>query len=293
MKVGFIGIGNMGWPMATNLVRAGHEVLVYDSNAERCAEFARTQGGTAARSPAEFAGMDFLITMLPTGAIVREVLLNPNSGVAQHLTAPTLVIDMSSSEPGGTRALGAELAKRGVVLLDAPVSGAVPRAKLGTLTIMLGGDDSAAMERAKPVLQGMGNQIFETGGLGTGHAMKALNNFVAGACYTAAAEALLIGRRFGLDGHRMIDIMNVSTGRNFNTEVVMKEQVLDRRFSSGFALGLLAKDVKIAADLAREVKFDAPMTRLVNDRYALARESLGASRDCTEALLSWDKPLAE
>jgi 3-hydroxyisobutyrate dehydrogenase len=149
------------------------------------------------------------------------------------------------------------------------------------------------MERAKPVLQGMGNQIFETGGLGTGHAMKALNNFVAGACYTAAAEALLIGRRFGLDGHRMIDIMNVSTGRNFNTEVVMKEQVLDRRFSSGFALGLLAKDVKIAADLAREVKFDAPMTRLVNDRYALARESLGASRDCTEALLSWDKPLAE
>ena len=293
MKLGFIGIGNMGWPMATNWVRAGHEVLVHDSNAEHCVEFARTQGGAAAKGPAELGGVDLLITMLPTGAIVREVMLSPGSGVAQHLTARTLVIDMSSSEPGGTRALGQELAGKGIVLLDAPVSGAVPRAKLGTLTIMLGGDDPAAMQRAKPVLLAMGNQVFETGGLGTGHAMKALNNFIAGACYAAAAEALLIGRRFGLDGHRMIDIINVSTGRNFNTEVVMKEQVLERKFSSGFALGLLAKDVKIAADLAREVNFDAPMTRLVNDRYALARERLGAARDCTEALLSWDNPLAE
>jgi 3-hydroxyisobutyrate dehydrogenase len=293
MKVGFIGIGNMGWPMATNLVRAGHQVLVHDSNSERCVEFARTQGATVANSAADFAQVEFLITMLPTGAIVRNVMLDSNTGVARHLTARTLVIDMSSSEPGGTRTLGRELAGKCVVLLDAPVSGAVPRAKLGTLTIMLGGDDPTAMERAKPVLLNMGNQLFETGGLGTGHAMKALNNFVAGACYTAAAEALLIGRRFGLDGHRMIDIMNVSTGRNFNTELVMKEQVLERKFSSGFALGLLAKDVKIAADLAREVKLDAPMTRLVNERYELARASLGATRDCTEALLSWDKPLAE
>lgn len=293
MKVGFIGIGNMGWPMATNLVKAGHEVLVHDATASRCVEFAKTQGGTAVRTPADFASVEVLVTMLPTGAIVREVLTDPNSGVARHLKPGTLVIDMSSSEPAGTRTLGEELGKRSIVLLDAPVSGAVPRAKTGTLTIMLGGDDRAAMERAKPLLLNMGNQVFETGGLGTGHAMKALNNFIAAACYTASAEALLIGRQFGLDGHRMIDIINVSTGRNFNTEVVMKEQVLDRKFSSGFALGLLAKDVKIAADLARTVKMDAPLTRLVNDRYTLARESLGATRDCTEAMLSWDKPLAE
>ena len=293
MKVGFIGIGNMGWPMASNLVRAGHEVLVHDTNAARCVEFTRTQGGAAIRTPADLATVEFLITMLPTGAIVREVLVDPNSGVADHLTAGTIVIDMSSSEPAGTRQLGADLAGRSLVLLDAPVSGAVPRARTGTLTIMLGGDDRAALERAKPVLLGMGNQVFETGALGTGHAMKALNNFVAAACYTASAEALLIGRRFGLDGHKMLDIINVSTGRNFNTEVVMKEQVLERKFSSGFALGLLAKDVKIAADLARTVKVDAPLTRLVNDRYALARESLGATRDCTEALLSWDNALPD
>jgi 3-hydroxyisobutyrate dehydrogenase len=293
MKVGFIGIGNMGWPMATNLIKAGHDVLVFDTNAARCAEFARTQGGAVTKTAADFATVQFLITMLPTGLIVREALLAANTGVARHLTPGTLVIDMSSSEPAGTRALGAELAGRSLVLLDAPVSGAVPRAKSGTLTIMLGGDDREAMERAKPVLLGMGNQVFETGGLGTGHAMKALNNYIAAACYTASAEALLIGRRFGLDPHRMLDILNVSTGRNFNTEVVMREQVVERKFNSGFALGLLAKDVRIAADLGRTVKLDAPLTRLVDERYALARETLGATRDCSEALLSWDNPLVE
>ncbi len=290
MKVGFIGIGNMGWPMATNVLKAGHEVIVHDSNAARCAEFARTQGGTVAKTLADFAAVEFLVTMLPTGPIVRAVLLEAEGGVARHLSPGSVVIDMSSSEPTGTCTLGDELIKRNVVLLDAPVSGAVPRANTGTLTIMMGGNDSSAIERAKPVLLCMGNRVFETGRLGTGHAMKALNNFVAAACYSASAEALLIGRRFGLDAHKMLDIINVSTGRNFNTEVVMKEHVVERKFATGFALGLLAKDVKIAADLAREVKLDAPLTRLVSERYALARDSLGAARDSSEALLSWDNP---
>ena len=293
MKVGFIGIGNMGWPMASHILEAGHELIVHDSDAARCASFVGTVGAAAVRSLEDFAAVDFVVTMLPTSAIVREVLLETNGGVARHLTPGTLVIDMSSSEPADTRALGAELGKRKVVLLDAPVSGAVPRAKTGTLTIMLGGDDPAAIERAKPLLLSMGNRIFETGGLGTADAMKALNNFVAAACYSAAAEALLIGKRCGLDGHRMLDIINVSTGRNFNTEVVMKEHVVDRKFSTGFALGLLAKDVKIAADLGRAVKLDAPMTRLVSDRYARARDQLGAARDNSEAILSWDDPLQE
>jgi 3-hydroxyisobutyrate dehydrogenase len=291
MKVGFIGIGNMGWPMATNILKAGHEVIVYDNDAARCAEFVRNQGGTAANAPADLAAVEYVVTMLPTGPIVRDVMLEAGGGVARHLAAGTLVIDMSSSEPMGTRALGAELARRGIVLLDAPVSGGVPRATTGTLTIMLGGDDAAAIERAKPLLLCMGNRVFDTGSLGTGDAIKALNNFVAAACYSAAAEALLIGRRFGLDEHRILDIINVSTGRNFNTEVVMKEHVVDRKFATGFALGLLAKDVKIAADLAREVKFDAPLTRLVSERYAKARDTLGATRDNSEALLSWDNEL--
>jgi 3-hydroxyisobutyrate dehydrogenase len=227
--------------------------------------------------------------MLPTGQIVRDVyLLEQDGGLARYLARDTVAIDMSSSEPSGTRQLGAALAKRGLILLDAPVSGAVPRAQSGTLTIMLGGDDATAIERSKLLLSAMGNRIFETGGLGSGHAMKALNNFVAATSYTAAAEALLVGQRFGLDPARMLEILNVSTGRNFITEVVMKEHVVDRKFATGFALGLLAKDVKIAADLANEMQQDAPLAQLIKERWALARDRLGATRDNSEAILAWD-----
>ncbi|HTY51037.1 MAG TPA: NAD-binding protein, partial [Steroidobacteraceae bacterium] len=129
----------------------------------------------------------------------------------------------------------------------------------------------------------------ETGPLGSGHAMKALNNFVAAAGYAAAAEALLVGRRFGLDPGRMLDILNVSTGRNFSTEVVMKEHVVGERFATGFALGLLAKDVRIAAQLARTLHQDAPLAELMDARWALALERLGAGVDHSRAILGWDQ----
>jgi 3-hydroxyisobutyrate dehydrogenase len=205
----------------------------------------------------------------------------------------TLVIDMSSSEPVGTRELGKVLDRDGVVLIDAPVSGAVPRAKTGTLAIMIGGNDKAAIERAKPLLLSMGQQLFETGPLGTGHAMKALNNYIAAAGYTAVAEALLIGQRFGLDQEKMVDILNVSTGRNFTTEVMVKEHVLGGKFATGFALGLMAKDVRIAADLGEAVHLDAPVSRLIRERWALARERLGATNDTSAAILGWKDDLPE
>jgi 3-hydroxyisobutyrate dehydrogenase len=289
MRVGFIGIGNMGTPMCANVLKAGHQLIVYDQDTARSAAFAAAQGCASATSFAELAGVDFMVTMLPTGQIVREVyLIEHGGGLARHLARGTVAIDMSSSEPMGTRQLGAALAEQGIVLLDAPVSGAVPRAITGTLTIMIGGDDAATIERSKPLLAAMGSRLFETGGLGSGHAMKALNNFLAATAYAATAEALLVGRRFGLDPTRMLEILNVSTGRNFMTEVVMQEQVIDRKFASGFALGLLAKDVKIAADLANEVQQDAPLAQLVKDRWALARDRLGPTRDNTEAILAWE-----
>jgi 3-hydroxyisobutyrate dehydrogenase len=290
MRVGFIGIGNMGAPMAANILKAGHQVVVYDTDATKRSQFATTHGCAQAESFAALSGVEFMVTMLPTGQIVRDVYLSDQGGgLARHLARGTVAIDMSSSEPNGTRELGAALSPAGLVLVDAPVSGAVPRAQSGTLTIMIGGDDAAAIERAKPLLATMGNRLFETGGLGTGHAMKALNNFVAAAGYTAAAEALLIGKRFGLDPTRMLEIMNVSTARNFITEVVMKEHVIDRKFATGFALGLLAKDVKIAADLALDVHQDAPLAQLVKDRWALARDKLGYARDNSEAIRAWEQ----
>ena len=292
MRVGFIGIGNMGWPMASHIAQAGHELTVFDVDAAKTTRFAQEQNCRAAANLAEVAANEIIVTMLPTGRIVRQALLEDQGGAfAKALQPGTLVVDMSSSEPVGTRELGTEIAKRGAVLIDAPVSGAVPRAKAGTLAIMIGGDDEAAIERAKPLLLSMGKQLFETGPLGTGHAMKALNNYIAAAGYTAVVESLLIGQRFGLNQETMVDILNVSTGRNFTTEVMIKEQVLGGKFATGFALGLMAKDVKIAADLGEAVKLDAPVSRLIRDRWALARERLGATRDTSEAILGWKDDL--
>jgi len=294
MRVGFIGIGNMGWPMARHIAAAGHTLMVYDLDAEKSARFAREHNCRAARSLAELAENEITITMLPTGQIVRDVILQAENGAfAKSLRPGALVVDMSSSEPVGTRELGKVLERSGVILIDAPVSGAVPRAKTGTLAIMIGGNDKAAIERAKPVLLAMGKQLFETGPLGTGHAMKALNNYIAAAGYTAVAEALLIGQRFGLDQEKMVDILNASTGRNFSTEFMIKEQVIGGKFATGFALGLMAKDVRIAADLGEAVGLDAPLSRLIRERWAHAREKLGAARDTSEAIHSWKDDLPE
>lgn len=287
-KVGFIGIGTMGWPMAANLVKAGHLVTVHDADAHRAAQFCTEFGASLAASLQDIARQDFVITMLPTGQIVEEVLTSAEGGAfLQHVKAGTIVVDMSSSEPAGTRALAKLLADHKVILLDAPVSGAVQRARLGTLTIMIGGDNSEAIDCAKPMLAAMGERLFDTGGSGSGHAVKALNNFIAATAYTATAEAVLIARRFGLDPRILIDIVNVSTGRSFISDIVMKEHVLDEKFATGFAMGLLAKDVKIAAELGETVKLDAPLSRLIRDRWALARDRLGYGADHTEAINGW------
>ncbi|HEY2590462.1 MAG TPA: NAD(P)-dependent oxidoreductase [Steroidobacteraceae bacterium] len=292
-RVGFVGIGNMGWPMAGNLARKGFAVTAYDKEASRAERFAREHGSgcTAAAAPRDLASVEALITMLPTGADVRRALLEDDGGIAAHLKRGTLVIDMSSSDPVGTRALGPELESRGLVFMDAPVSGAVPRAHTGTLAIMIGSLDRAAIERARPILLAMGERLFEVGPLGAGHAMKGLNNFLAGTGFAAACEVLLVGKRFGLDPGTMIDVLNVSSGRSWVTELVMKEQVIEGKHSSGFALGLLAKDVKIAADLAAAMHLDAPVMQLAAKRWAEARDELGYDTDNTKAIRAWDRDL--
>jgi 3-hydroxyisobutyrate dehydrogenase len=290
-NVGFIGVGHMGWPMAANLVKkGGFSVTVHDLDGERARRFASEHGCNAASELKGLAGCDTVLTMLPTGRDVRQVVTQPG-GLAVGLRPGALLIDMSSSDPVGTRELGPVLAERGIAFMDAPVSGAVPRARSGTLAIMIGCDDPQALERAKPVLLAMGERLFEVGSLGSGHAMKALNNLIAGAGFAVVCEAMLIGKRFGLDPTTMMDVLNASTGRNFATEVVMKEHVIGGRFASGFSVGLLAKDVKIAADLGTAVRLDAPLTRVVSDRLAYARDRLGASRDNSEAILAWDEDL--
>ena len=208
--------------------------------------------------------------------------------LAANLRAGAIVIDMSSADPVGTRALGGELGRRNVALVDAPVSGGVQGAQNGTLAIMIGGD-AAAVAAVKPVLAAMGKNLFEVGGPGCGHAMKALNNFLAATSSAAGAEAIAIGRRFGLDPAVMAYVINASTGRSFVSENLIKQHVLSGAYATGFALGLLAKDVKIAADLAQQIDVEAPVLQLVDGLWSEARDALGGAQDHSRAWEHWQK----
>jgi 3-hydroxyisobutyrate dehydrogenase len=292
MKVAFIGIGNMGKPMATNIAKRGHEVFLFDANPASAASAAREMGAAVLGSLSQISVADVIVTMLPDGNVVREVALGEN-GIAAAAKPGTVVVDMSSSQPLITRDTGAALAKKKITLVDAPVSGGVAKAVSGTLTIMIGCDDAAAIERVKPVLACMGTTFFEVGKLGSGHAAKALNNVAAAANYAALAEALLVGERFGIDRKMFIDIVNASTGQSFISTVVMKQFVLPGTFNTGFAIGLLAKDANIAAELSQGLGCTSPHMELTSKRWAEARDALGGSADNSRAILAWAKAQQE
>ena len=277
----------MGWRMAHNLAREGFELVVRDSDADRQERFAAEHGATPALSPQSFADVPVVVTMLPDGTAVRDALLGWDGGIAAALKPGAVILDMSSSDPIGTKALANDLAPAGIRLIDSPVSGGITRAEAGTLSLMVGGEDEDAFARVLGVLETVGERIFRTGPLGSGHAMKALNNFLGAAAYTTAAEALAVGHEFGLDPSVMLDVINASTGRSFNTEHVLKEDVITGRYGTGFALGLLAKDVGIAAKLAEAVGVEAPACQLVFRRWAEAVAGLGFAADHSEAHKRW------
>jgi 3-hydroxyisobutyrate dehydrogenase len=287
VHVGFVGLGKMGWPMARNLVAAGFALSVRDADPDVQERFAAEHGCAAAHTPEAFAGCPVVVTMLPDDRIVQDAMLRWEGGVGRALRSGAVVVDMSSSNPEGTKLLGARLAERGVRLVDAPVSGGVTRAADGTLTLMVGGDDEEAIGRVWPLLEVLGERLFRTGPLGSGHAMKALNNVVGGTTYAIVVEALAVGQRYGLDPATMIDVMNASSGRSFNTEHVVKDHVLTGTYATGFALGLLSKDVGIAADLADAAGVDAPLCRLSSGRWSAALAGLGPAADHSEAHKGW------
>lgn len=285
-RIGFIGLGNMGAPMARRLVAAGYKLVVADALAATVDKFVAEPANAGAVEPS--AGPEaiakacrVIITMLPDGKVVREVLLGAN-GLARHLAADSVVIDMSSSSPIGTRELHADLAKLGIPLVDAPVSGGVKKAIDGSLAIMAGGD-AAVVERCRKVLEPMG-KVFTTGGPGTGHAMKSMNNFLSAANLAVAAEAVIAGQRFGLDPATMISIFNASTGRNTGTDSKYPNNVLPRTFNSGFALGLMAKDLRLALEVANASDAPVELLKACASLWANAEKQLGGKADNTEVV---------
>jgi 3-hydroxyisobutyrate dehydrogenase len=281
-RIGFVGIGNMGWPMAAQLAAAGHALVVHDNRVERAARFAADYGASAATSLAALAAAsDVVIAILPTSEQVEQVLFGPKDALAPHLRHGSVVIDMTSGQPARTIALGERLAVLGVAMMDAPVSGGVARAETGDLAIMTGGEEKI-IARCLPLLEKMGSTILRTGPLGSAQAMKALNNLVSAGGFLIGIEALLIGKRFGLDPETMVDILNASSGSNNSTQKKFKPFVLSQRYDSGFALALMAKDLGIALELALQAGLDVPFAAQCRELWAEASATLGSDADHTE-----------
>jgi 3-hydroxyisobutyrate dehydrogenase len=277
-KIAFIGIGNMGWPMAARLVGAKFNVAVCDVTPGRAEKFAAEIGGEGAPDAAAAAeGADAVITILPTSKHVAGVI----AAIRGKLKFGTLVIEMSSGIPSVTQSLAAALAEDGIEMVDAPVSGGVSRAKTGELAIMTGGAD-AALERAAPLLAAMGTTITPVGPIGAGQAMKALNNLVSAGGFLIGIEALLIGKKFGLDAAKMVDVLNASTGMNNSTQKKFKQFVLSRKFDSNFGLDLMAKDLGIALEVAHDGGVASPFAALCRELWAGAAKTLGQGKDHTE-----------
>lgn len=275
-RLAFIGIGNMGWPMAANLVSKGFEVTVCDRDTARVARFVTEIGGAAAAGAAEAAaGAEAVIAILPTSRQVAEVAALVKPAMARG----SLFIDMTSGQPGATRGIAAELAGVGVAMIDCPVSGGVPRARSGELAIMAGGED-ADLDRADSVLRAMGTSIHRCGAIGAGQAMKALNNLVSAGGFLIGIEALLMGQKFGLDTALMVDVLNASSGMNNSTQRKFKQFVLSRRFDSGFGLELMVKDIGIALELGRDGGVPVPFSALCRELW-LAAQGLAPGEDHT------------
>ena len=290
-RIGFIGLGQMGHPMACNLVRAGYRIVAHDANRDAlkraCDAGAEAPGSLKAIGERSEA----VITMLPDGNAVHAVVLGPGGngdGLLAGLPRGSVFVDMSSSSPLGTRELGARLAERGVVMLDAPVSGGVRKAADATLSIMVGGE-APCVARCRSILEAIGKQIFLTGPLGSGHAMKALNNYVSAAGLVAAAEGVLAAQRFGLDPRNVVDILNASTGMNNSTLNKFHRFILSRAFDSGFSLDLMVKDLKTALEVARSTGSPAPLAEACLEVWTEAQAALGPGLDHTAVVRYWEK----
>lgn len=286
MRIGFIGLGKMGLPMAENVARkTGYEVLAFDRS-EAAREPLKKHPGwgkilSLAEHPADFAGCEVVITMLPDSSITNEVLTG-KTGLAEHLSTGAVIIDMGSSNPSSTIEQGNLLKEIGIDLVDAPVSGSVPKARAGELAIMMGGAEGALGERVRPILKTMGATIIPTGALGSAHAMKTLNNYVYAAGLLAVSEAATLGRAMGLDLDILADVINASSGRNVASETKLRQFVLSGSYAGGFGLRLMAKDLRTAAALQEFTGLSAPQLDLCNTLWAEASDALPENADNTE-----------
>jgi 2-hydroxy-3-oxopropionate reductase len=276
-KVGFIGLGIMGRPMARNLMKAGHELIVHTRTAEKQAELVQ-EGARGAGSPKEVAEQaDFVITMLPDSPDVDRVVTGAN-GVLEGIRRGALVIDMSTISPSVTRQIAARLEEKGGSMLDAPVSGGDVGAIQGTLSIMVGGKASD-FDRALPLFEAMGKKIVHMGDIGAGQITKAANQIVVAGVIAAVAEGLVLGSKGGVSPAKIIDVLSGGMAGNRVMEV-KRDKFLTHKFTPGFRADLHHKDLGIALAAGREMGVVLPLTAMLDQFYiAMNRKGWGGEDD--------------
>ncbi len=271
--IGFIGLGNMGLPMAGNLIRAGHAVTGFDVAGTAGAKLAALGGNAGESLAAACKDVDAIVTMLPAGAQVREVYTAPG-GVIDTAGADTLLIDSSTIDVATARDVAAQAAGRGLPMVDAPVSGGVAGAQAGTLTFMVGGT-AAAFERAHPILAAMGKTIVHAGGAGNGQAAKICNNMILGVSMIAVSEAFLLAEKLGLDAQRLFDIASKSSGQCWSMTSYcpvpgpVPASPANRDYQAGFTAAMMLKDLQLAQDAARQTQAVTPLGASAAELYGL------------------------
>jgi len=276
MKLGFVGVGNMGGPMAANIVAKGHELLVHDVRREAAADL-EAAGATWVASPAEAAkGVEAVLLSLPTPPIVEQVVTGP-SGVFEGAEAGTTVIDLSTNAPSVVRDLAQQAASRGLGFLDAPVSGGVRGARNGSLAVMVGGDPDR-FEQFRPVFEAIGANVFHTGDVGTGNVAKLVNNMLAFIGMMGTTEAIVLGAKAGIDPMVLRDIVRTSSGASMvwdgGTRAILKD-----RLAPTFTTTLASKDIGLATALAEEFGVAVPMGQAAQERLFHYRDHGFADED--------------
>jgi 3-hydroxyisobutyrate dehydrogenase len=283
MKVAFLGLGDIGAPIASHLAREPFDLVVWNRTASKAEDFARNYKARVARTPAEaVAGADVVITCLPSSAEVESVVHGEN-GILNAMRKGAVLVDCTSGDPPTSRSIAAELGGRGVDFIDAPVSGGTSGAKAGTLTVMWGGEETV-FQRVKPVIEAFGKKIVHAGPVGSGDALKAVNNALLAVHILSTAEGLAILAKAGVDPRIALDVINASSGRSNTSENLIPQRVFTREFPRTFRLALLDKDIGIASVLAEDLDVSTPLITLTADRFHEARKQLGDQADHVEAV---------
>ena len=283
MKVAFLGLGDIGALMAAHLVRDPFDVVVWNRTSSKADQFAREHKvGVAPTPSAAVKDADVIITCLPSSVEVEAVLHGEN-GMLKALKKGAVLIDCTSGDPPTSRSIAAELRQRGVDFIDAPVSGGTTAAKAGSLTVMWGGE-AAVFERVRPVIEAFGKKIVHAGPVGSGDALKAVNNALLAVHILSTAEGLAVLVKAGVDPKVALEVINASSGRSNSSENLIPQRVLTRAFPRTFRLALLDKDIGIASVLAEDLDARTPVISLAAKRFHEAREMLGEEADHVEAV---------